>query len=65
MTTPTRIMTETIGKRTFTVDRALFVTSRGSCGVRLIHRIDGKRVRRDVWHTQRIIKQARVERVAA
>lgn len=53
MTTPTRITTETIGHHVFTVDRALFVTPRGGCGIRLIHRIDRKHVSRATWQAHR------------
>ncbi len=53
MTTPTRISTETLAGRKFTVDRALFITPRGGCGVRLIRRIDRKLVTRTVFEAER------------
>jgi len=65
MTTPTRISTETIRGRTFTIDRALFVTPRGGCGIRITHRIDGKRITQNAWHAQREIERGldRVRRI--
>jgi hypothetical protein len=55
MTTPTRISAETVNGRIYTIDRALFVTPRGGCGIRFVHRIDRKRVSRDGWMAQREI----------
>jgi hypothetical protein len=52
-TTPTLLTKETIRGSTFTVHRALFVTPRGGCGVRILHRINGKRATRESWDRQR------------
>ena len=61
MTTPTRISTELLDGRIFTVDRALFVTQRGGCGVRMIHRIDRKKVTKAAWDAERRWAEAAME----
>jgi len=49
MTSPTMVHSETINGVEFTTHRALFVTPRGGCGVRYIHRIGGRNVKRSAW----------------
>lgn len=49
MTSPTTVHSETINGVKFTIERALFVTPRGSCGVRYLRRIGGKTVKKSAW----------------
>lgn len=52
-TTPTLISRETIGAECFEISRQLFVTPRGGCGVRKIHRINRVRLRESEFLARR------------
>lgn len=53
MTSPTLVQSETINGVEFTTHRALFVTPSGGCGVRYIHRINRKTVKKSAWTVAR------------